>query len=204
MPAQTTSGNEAPDDILTVRDPRGGGTVYMTRSNWDASPPESRASYTVVNAENGAAFAARTGGAPNQATQWDASVTVTPPPMKQEAPPADIPPVYPDSYPVTPKGPVWDTPLPSSYGDAQDTPTSRAAPQPYQQFAALNTVAAPMTAPTPLSMTPSALSQGLPPAVLHAQAAATPPWRLDDTTIAQMQAAGVPDDVIWSVPKVAV
>ncbi len=41
---------------------------------------------------------------------------------------------------------------------------------------------------------------GQPAAVLHAQAASTPPWRIPPDQWAQMQAAGVPDEVLMSIP----
>jgi len=48
--------------------------------------------------------------------------------------------------------------------------------------------------------TPSASGTDMPTAILHSQAAMTPPWQLSEAQMQQMRAAGVPDSIIWSVP----
>jgi hypothetical protein len=76
-------------------------------------------------------------------------------------------------------------------------PITMAPQQPANDFAALQAYQ-PMPAPQPQAN----IGQE-PAAMLHAQAASTPPWRLDEATVNQMRAAGIPEDVILSPGRVA-
>ena len=143
---------EAPDDILTIRDPRSGATVQMTRANWDLSPPESRAMFEVVNAENGPAFHQRTPAV--QVPSWDQmppspgpmspnEVTMAPPaegpvsawagPLMMKQAPADMPMGDgPEFQPRRTMGEGFD-PYPSVRMTEQFEPIPRPAPMPQGQ-----------------------------------------------------------------------
>lgn len=123
-----------------------------------------------------------------------AAEPASPPLMTQSSlissPPADQMPPPPTPSPSPPVRDDWNTnPGPS--------PVSEAAP-PMNDWAVM--AQAPGLSNTPaFSPTPTATPEPT-YAMLHSQAASTPPWRLTEDQVNQMRMAGVPEEAIWSVP----
>jgi hypothetical protein len=114
------------------------------------------------------------------------------------------------------------TPAPFNPGTDPSTPMGQAAPDDWAVLAKMRPPAAP-TEEAPVSPPPAppdfAVLKGyeqpaapapeaamqdptdLPPAALHAIARSLPPWRLTPDMYARMKAAGVPDEMIWSIPN---
>lgn len=104
-------GLESPDDILTLQDANGYQT-FITRANYDRMDPAAREAFPVVNAENAAVFAARTGGGPNQAPDGATQDQFT------VMPPSGAPAMKQDTAPIFPmpnQTPV-DVPYPDNAG----------------------------------------------------------------------------------------
>lgn len=199
--APAADGNERPDDILTVAElgpdgQRTGRTAQLTRAEYEdslANYPEQARTTVVDNAVPNPARTA-TPTAPNPPMPEDNDSSRIPGPSESQ-------PMRPwNGLPEPPTPGMTPTPMPDPASDGGVYDPSQANPQqgaqgqmaPANDFAALQAYQ-PMAAP-------AAPPMEQPAAVLHAQAAATPPWRLDQSQVDQMRASGVPDSVIFSVP----
>jgi hypothetical protein len=152
-----------------------GGPPLAPGSVYQPPPPS-------VTASQAAAYEA---GGVNPAT-GDIDTRTTPPP---------VPPMQPQ--PLLPHEPGYvPTPPASTYGGAGDAPVQMAPPAPDQEFAIMSTMQ-PSQSPAPMAAAPDMSDH---PLLLRQRAEATPPWRLSDAELQQMQAAGIDDETIWGVP----
>lgn len=168
---QTADGNESPDDILTVA---------------ELGPDGQRTGRTVQVTRS--EYSTSLANDPSQATTTVVDNAV-PNPSRSAAPPS-TPDYGQPGMRVLPQPPEV-SPLPAGE-------QSMASPSPASQFAVLAPYRPQQSQPAaPMA---SGVDMRQSPALLHAQAASKPPWRMSPAEIAQYEAAGVDPEVIYGVP----
>lgn len=199
----------APRPVAPAIAPPQGNTTPGTRDNYPPAPSSASATLTVRHKATG------TTGEVTQA-EWDANPASHADweiiPAGSATPESRGIPVVPPAVPLSPAlqnelgkpgDPNYGNPtLPPAAGNP-GAPVQMAPPSGQQDFNVLANVPryAPPAPEQPQSAAPAAVDY---PAMLHTQAATQVPWQMDENTYRRYKVAGVPDEVIWSVPPIGV